>query len=85
MPLIIDAQFHHDGTAVATPDWGILFDVPDENVLIGPFVVATRAEIPRLHKELEREIWFGLGVPRIIQANLDFDRAFSEYLCVNAG
>jgi len=81
VPLIIDAQFHHDGSAVAAADWDNLFDIPDENVLIGPFVVATRAEIPRVHQELEREIWCGLGVPHII----DFDWAFSEYLCVNAG
>ena len=80
VPLIIDAQFHHDGTAVAT-DWNNPYTgVPDETVLIGPFVVTTRSEIPSVHQELEREIWFGLGVPRINLEDLDFDRAFSGYL-----
>jgi hypothetical protein len=82
VPLIIDAQFHHDGTAVAAADWDNSFDIPEENVLIGPFAVATRAEIPRVHQELEREIWFGLGISRFPQADLDFDRAFSNYLGV---
>jgi hypothetical protein len=78
VPLI--AQLHHDGTAVAAADWDDSFDIQDENVLIGPFVVAARAEIPRVHKELEREIWFGLGISRFPQADLDFDRAYSDYL-----
>jgi hypothetical protein len=82
VPLIIDAQFHHDGTALAAADWDNSFDIPEENVLIGPFVVATREEMPRVHQELEREIWFGLGISRFPQANLDFDRAFSDYLGV---
>jgi hypothetical protein len=82
VPLIIDAQFHHDGTAVAATDWDNSFDILDENVLIGPFVVATREEIPRVYQELEREIWFGLGILRFPQADLDFDRAFSDYLGV---
>jgi hypothetical protein len=38
-----------------------------------------------VYQELEREIWFGLGISRITPANIDFDQAFSEYLGVNAG
>jgi hypothetical protein len=44
--LVIDAQFHHDGTAQSALALGDLrFSVLDENVLIGPFVVATREDI----------------------------------------
>jgi hypothetical protein len=85
VPVIIDAQFHHDGTAVAVTDMNHRFNIPDENVLIGPFVVATREEIPRVHQELEREIWLGLGISRFPRADLDFDRAFSDCPCVKAG
>jgi hypothetical protein len=58
VPLIIDAQFHHDGTAEANSEWThhSYTGVPDETVLIGPFVVATKAEIPSVYQELEREI-----------------------------
>jgi hypothetical protein len=79
VPLIIDAQFSHDGTAQAVLG-EYCYNVPDENVLIGPFVVTKRAEIPKVYQEIEREIWFGLGVPRVIHADLDFDWAFSNYL-----
>lgn len=88
VPLVIDAQFHHGGTALAMPDpkSALYFppDVPDENVKIGPFAISTRAEIPTVHQEIEREIWFGLGVSQISPANLDFEAAFSKYLGMQA-
>jgi len=84
VPLAIDAQFLHDGTALAMLDReSALYlspAVPDENIEIGPFVVATRAEIPNIHQEIECEIWFRLGVPRVSPAEPDFEAAFSNYL-----
>jgi hypothetical protein len=59
VPLIIDLQFHHDGTAAAYAGEVYFSDglgAVDENVRIGPFVVATRAEIQVVYHELEREI-----------------------------
>jgi hypothetical protein len=88
VPLAIDAQFLHDGTASAWLDQETAFylslGVPDENVKIGPFGVATRAEILKVHQEVEREIWFGLGVPRVYPAEPDFEAAFSSYLGAQA-
>jgi hypothetical protein len=79
VPLIIDVQFHHDGTAQT-----VLGDsykaTPDETIQIGPFVVGTRVDIPPVYQELEREIWFGLGIPQVIRAELDFEGVFSDYL-----
>jgi hypothetical protein len=89
VPLAIDAQFQHDGTALAMlgreSEWYSSPGVPDEKVKIGPFLVATRAEIPSVHQEVEREIWFGLGVSHISPTKPDFEAAFSNYLSVNAG
>lgn len=87
VPFIIDAQFHHDGKARAAPGGRSFYEdispgVPDETVKIGPFEITTRAELERVHQEVEREIWFGLGVPRVIPAELDFDSVFSTYLGV---
>ncbi len=88
VPLAIDAQFRHDGTALAMLDRESALrsspSVPDENVKIGPFVVATRAEIPSVHQEIEREIWFGLGVSFVRPTEPDFEDAFSNYLGVQA-
>ncbi len=88
VPLVIDAQFRHEGTALAKVDresmWDLSPGVPDENVKIGPFVIAARGDIPNIYQEFEREIWFGLGVPRISQAKPDFDTVFSNYLCAHA-
>jgi hypothetical protein len=50
--------------------------------MIGPFGVTTREELERVHQEVEREIWFGLGVPRVILEEIDFESAFSTYLGV---
>jgi hypothetical protein len=75
VPLIIDVQFRHRrGETYYSAVY------PDENVQIGQFVAATRLDIPSVHQELEREIWFGLGVPHVGSAELDFDWAFSNYL-----
>jgi Putative DNA-binding domain len=86
IPFVVDAQFLHDGTALAMLDressWYLSPGVPDKNVKIGPFVVSARTEIPRIYQEFEREIWFGLGVPRVIAAKPDFETAFSSYLRV---
>lgn len=88
VPLAIDAQFQHDGTALAMldPESELYFSpgVPDEKVQIGPFVVATQAEIPSVHQEVERKIWFGLGVSRVKPTKPDFEAAFSNYLGVQA-
>jgi hypothetical protein len=48
--------------------------------MIGPFGVTTREELERAHQEVEREIWFGLGVLRVVPAEIDFESAFSTYL-----
>jgi hypothetical protein len=89
VPFIIDAQFHHDGNAIAVPGGrsfreGVSPGVPDETVMIGPFVMTTRAELQRVHQEVEREIWFGLGFSRVFPEELDFESAFSTYLGVTA-
>jgi hypothetical protein len=52
--------------------------------MIGPFVVTARAELERVHREIEREIWFGLGVSRVLPAMLDFESAFSTYPGITA-
>jgi hypothetical protein len=46
--------------------------------MIGPFVVTTRAELERVHREIEREIWFGLGVSRGLPIEPDFEFAFAS-------
>ncbi|WOJ90840.1 ATP-binding protein [Methylocapsa polymorpha] len=86
VPLIVDAQFRHIGTARALPGPGAWeVGLPDENVAIGPFAVTARAELPRVHRDIEREIWFGLGVPRVVPLEVDFETVFSNYLVVRTG
>lgn len=83
VPLIIDVQFHHDGTAAAHAGESYFSDdlgAVDENVLIGPFVVNTRDEITEVYHDLQREICFGLGIPRILDTKLDLASAMSKYL-----
>jgi hypothetical protein len=84
VPLVIDAQFHHDGTALAALGFWEGVSLPDETVMIGPFVITTRAELQKVHQEVEREIWFGLGISRVFPLDLDFESAFSTYLGVTA-
>jgi hypothetical protein len=59
----------------------VLPGVPDETVMIGPFEITSRAE-QTVHKEIEHEIWFGLGISRVLPAELDFESAFSIYFGV---
>jgi hypothetical protein len=88
LPLVVDAQFHHDGKATGAPGGRTSFlervlpGVPDETVMIGPFEITSRAELQTVHKEIEREIWFGLGISRVLPAELDFESAFSTYFGV---
>jgi hypothetical protein len=54
----------------------------DENILIGPFEIATRADLPTVHREIEREIWFGLGARKVQPLEVDFETSLSKYLKV---
>lgn len=92
VPLVVDARFRHNGSARACLDGQDRYRfgyedpaAPDENILFGPFVAARRAELPTLHREVEREIWFGLGVPGVLPLGLDFEAAFSSYLGILGG
>jgi hypothetical protein len=52
--------------------------------MIGPFVITAREEPQRVHQEVEPEIWFGLGISRVLPAMLDFESAFSTYSGITA-
>jgi hypothetical protein len=80
VPFIVDCQFMHDGSARAALNAGDGATVvaPDENVAIGPFVVERRADIPTVFSEIEREIWFGLGVSAVRPTMINFQEAFAK-------
>jgi len=82
IPIVFDAQFHHDGTARGVAGRTSKMAGLDERITIGPFTATNRSQFPQVHQELEREIWAGLGFSKFPKSEIDFDSAFQDYLSV---
>jgi hypothetical protein len=80
IPFVVDCEFLHDGYARIGVGAGQSpnMDPPDEEIRIGPFSVERRAELAAVFSEIEREIWFGLGVPETYHSRLNLEPTFPK-------
>jgi len=82
VPIIMNCEFWHDGSAKILYHDHLGFSEsysPETKVEIGPFSVLRRTDFMHVFREIEREIWFGLGAPKIQQLNFDFETSINKY------
>lgn len=81
IPIELDLEFLHTGTAVGIEGGrvhGSFAGRINRNVEIGPFLFSQRADAERVCRELEQQIWNGMGFKVAEQANLQFPRWFNR-------
>jgi hypothetical protein len=80
VPIELDIELRHDGTAVGSEGTQITRGFGGhvyERVEIGPMIVAARHDAERVFREIEGEIWGGMGLRPSSRASVDFPRWFS--------
>lgn len=80
IPIELDVELLHDGTAVGAEGTRITAAFTghvNRSVEIGPLIFASRASAEAVFRELETQIWNGMGFRTPSRAQVDFARWFS--------
>lgn len=81
IPIELDVEFVHDGSAVGTEGMNVARPFAghiNRSVEIGPILFAQRADAERVYRELEQQIWNGMGFRAAQRARMNFDRWFAR-------
>lgn len=79
IPIEIDLEFIHEGKVI--PDIGRgsrHFGPPETEFEVGPYLLQSRSEIPKVFDALERQIWAGFSIPFVQAKSINFDGVLSN-------